>query len=117
MLLDHALEHLRCAVPIPDAIRVDERHRAAHADLETIRLGAVDAGIALQPEFYQAPLQKLPRGEARFLPGALGLRLVATEKDVTPDLLDAQVVQGLAQELLGHRSRACPSAGRVSNAW
>ena len=45
MLLDDLLQHLRGAGVIPDAFGIHHGDRAACADLEAIRLGAINQGF------------------------------------------------------------------------
>jgi hypothetical protein len=67
MLLNDALENLRRASTIPDAVRIDHRYRSLLANAQTIRLGAVNATLAHQTEFIQAFFQIAPGREAGFL--------------------------------------------------
>ena len=64
MFLDDPLEHRRIAVPVPGALGIDDRDRAAFADAQAVRLGAQDAALLGQAQLLQpAPSgNPTPRG-------------------------------------------------------
>src|SRR5579872_373713 len=83
VLLNNPLDYRRRTGMIPDAIRIDDRDRPLLTDAEAIRLGPVNAILALrEPRFGQALLQMVPGGAALLAGRALRLRLVGAEEDV-----------------------------------
>src|SRR5947207_8307029 len=82
MLLDDALENRRIALAIPRALGVDDGNRTAFTDAKTVRFGSQNAALLREPELLEASLQKRPCDEPALLVAALGLRLIAAEKDV-----------------------------------
>src|SRR5690348_6499321 len=97
MLLDDALEHVGRARVVPGALGVDDRDRAVLADLKAVGLGAVHAALADEAELFQATLEKLPGLEPVVLVAALGLGLIAAEKDVAADDRDAELIGDLLE--------------------
>ena len=90
VLLDDALEDGRIAVPVPRALRVDDRDRAAFADAQAVRLRPQNAALLREAELLQPALQVIPRREAALLVAALRLGLIAAEEDVAPAHGDAE---------------------------
>src|SRR5436190_14193195 len=82
VFLDDPLEERRIALSVPRAFWIDDRDRPAFADAEAVRLGAQDPALLGETQFLQPRLQVIPRGETALLLAALGLRLIAAEKDV-----------------------------------
>ncbi len=115
LLLDDALEDLRRASPVPDALGVDERDRALLADLQAVRLGAVDAARSNQAEFDEAALQEFPGFQAFRFARTLRLGLIAAEEDVAARFAHAELLQGPFQRV-GHRARVCRIASRAARA-
>ena len=98
MLLDDLLEHLRCAGVIPDAFGIHHGDRAARADLEAIRLGAINQRFRPgEIQLHQAPFQIVPRRDALFLRAAPGLRLVSAQKDMPLEARQAKRGSGLLE--------------------
>ncbi len=85
--LDDPLEHRRRAGVVPSPFGVDDRDGAAGADLQAVGFGAEDAAVAGEFEFLEAPLQVIPRLEARLLVDALRLGLIGAEEQVTLNLV------------------------------
>ena len=46
VLLNDSLQHLGCEGPVPDAIRVNDRHGSLLADLQAVSLGSIDAALS-----------------------------------------------------------------------
>ncbi len=83
MFLNDALEHLRRAGVVPDALRIDDRDGTARADAEAVGLGAEHSRLeANEPKLLEAVFQKRPRLEASLPGAALRLSLVGAEKYV-----------------------------------
>src|SRR5262245_28671460 len=117
VLLDDALEHLRGAGAVPDAVGVHDRDRPVDADAKAVGLGAVDAAVSHQSELLQPALQELPRLEAGFLARALRLGLVGAQEDVAADLFRAELLDLGPQHPLSHvvgSAHCLPSRRRAS---
>src|SRR5262245_27506580 len=82
MRLADSLEHRRTAVPILGTLGIDDRNRSALADPRAVHVRAQNPAVLREPEFLEPLLQELPRREPAFLLAALGVRLIAAEKDV-----------------------------------
>lgn len=104
MVLDDFLEDLGCAALVPGAFRIDDRDRAADADLEAVGLGAGDAGEGTdEVEFLETALEVIPG----FLTGggvaALGLGGRGAQEDVA--------LHGGKAVSYGHRRRRVHGQG------
>lgn len=89
MFLDNAFEDRRGAGVIPDRLRIDERDGSAGANAQAVGLGPINQRLGPgQLELAEPPLQKLPGFQALRFGGTFRLRLVGTQKDVTPVPLD-----------------------------
>lgn len=89
MFLNDPFEHLWRAGVVPDPLRINDRDWSAGADLQAIRLRAEDAAVACELQFFQSPLEVVPRGEARLLVDAFWLRLIGAEEQVALNLVSA----------------------------
>jgi len=95
MFLDDAFQNLRCATVIPDAFRIDHGNRAARADAQAARLGAIHQRVrADEIQFLQARLQKIPRPEGLFARAAFGFIRIHAEKNVAAKFFEAQRLNG-----------------------
>src|SRR5690606_33695580 len=82
-------EHFDVAGVVPDPFGVDDRDRAAGANLQAVGLRAEDAAVAGELKFLEAALEVFPSLESRLLVDALRLRLVGAEEQVTLDFVSA----------------------------
>ena len=95
MLLNDALQHFRRARVIPDAFGINDRDRPAHANAQTVGLGAIHQRLRPgEVQFLQAPLQKFPRRQARFARAAFRLRRVGAQKNVAAEFFEAERFHG-----------------------
>jgi hypothetical protein len=91
MFLDNPLEDCRRRRVIPRAFRVNNGDGPLFADAQAIRLSAIDDMIARhEPQLRQPALQIFPRFQAGFFRRALGLGLIAAQKNVAADVADPQ---------------------------
>src|SRR5262245_41646326 len=82
MLLDDTLQDRWIAFAIPRAFGIDHGNRTAFTDAQTVRLGSQNPALLREAQFLESPLQKAPCDEAALLLAALGLGLIAAEKNV-----------------------------------
>lgn len=83
MFIDDSIEHFRSARVIPDALRIDDGHRAGDADSKAVGLRAKDEG-AFQSKLAKPAFQVLPRTGADGGVAALGFGGSGTKEDVAP---------------------------------
>lgn len=102
VLLDDPLEDRRIALPVPRTVGIDDGDRAAFADAEAVRLGPQNSALLGETERFQPRLEIVPGREAAILVAALRLRLIATEKDVSPGDRNANTAR---HNLLGAKPR------------
>ena len=60
VFLEDALQNFGGAGPVPDALGIDDGDGALTTDLQTVRLGAVDAPRSHEVEFHEPALQEIP---------------------------------------------------------
>src|SRR4249920_622967 len=82
VFLDDPLEHRRIAVPVPGALGIDDRDRAAFTNPQTVRLGSEDTSLLGQPQRLEPAFQEIPRREASILLATFRIRLIAAKKNV-----------------------------------
>lgn len=92
MARDDFLQHGRCAAFIPDAFGINERDGPLRANLQTIDLSAQYAAAAHQPQFAQARFEIVPRHKAGGFVAAFGLGLVGAQENMSPALINAELV-------------------------
>ena len=91
VLLNDPFKHLRRAVPVPGAFRINDGYRPIHAQLQAVRLAAVDPALLGQAELFESPFQIFPRFQALLPAATFGLGLIAAEQNMTPDRIDAEL--------------------------
>src|SRR5688572_17487266 len=84
VLLNDPFQHGRIALPVPRTFGIDDGYRSTLADPEAVGLGSKNATLLGQTELLQPSLQEVPCDEAALFLTALGRRLIAAEKDVSP---------------------------------
>lgn len=99
MLLDDSLEHLGGAIPVPDAIRVDDCYWSFPTNLQAIDLRSVDTAFTCEAKLLQSALQKGPGLEACLDGAAFGFGLVAAEKDMAFNVVDTQAINRCCQRV------------------
>src|SRR6476660_10503635 len=82
VFLDDPLEDRRIALAVPGAFRVDNDNRPAFADPQAVGFGAENAALLGEPQLFEARLQKLPCDQAAVQVAALGLGLIAAQKNM-----------------------------------
>ena len=92
MFLDDAVEVLRPAVGIPGPLGVDHGDRPTVADPQAVGLGSLDASLFGEAKLLEPALEMVPGLEGFIPPAALGLGLVAAEKDVPPGAGNPQLL-------------------------
>ena len=97
VFLDDLFQHLRGAVAIPGAFRINHGHRSVHAELQAIDFAAVNPALFYQVELYKAALKIFPRFKAGFAGRALWLALIAAQQNVALHGMDAEPLGLLAQ--------------------
>src|SRR6266511_787716 len=103
VLLNDPLQHLGRAGVVPDALGVDDRDRAMHADAQAVGLGTIDAAVReRESQLLEALLEIVPRLDARLFGGALWLCLVAAQKDMARVVAD-HVLRDLVLKLFLQR--------------
>src|SRR5258708_34722491 len=91
VFLNDALQYFRSGGVIPNPVRIDDRDWPLLAYAKTIRLGAIDAALALQqPALRQALLQKLPRDVGDLAWRAFRIGLIRAQKNVPAQMPDTQ---------------------------
>ena len=90
MLLDDSLENRWVALSIPGTFRIHHGDRSTLAYSETVRFGPENTATIREPELLEPSLQVCPGHQSSVLVTALGLSLVAAEKDVTLRHIDAE---------------------------
>jgi|SRR5688572_30509140 len=108
MFLDDALEGRRIALPVPRALRIDNRDGASFTDAKAIGLRPQDAPLIGETELAEPLLQEVPCGDTAFHIAALGLRLLGAQEDVAARDRDADCFRDLEQRI-GHHF--LPSTG------
>ena len=91
MFTDDAFQNFRRATVIPDAFGIDDGDRAARADAQATRLGAIDERLrADQVQLFEARFQKFPRRKGLFARTAFGFVRVHTEENVAAEFFEAE---------------------------
>jgi hypothetical protein len=67
------------------------------AYLQTVSFGAVNTALTRKLQLYEPLFQIIPRLEAGFFVTALRFGLVATQKDMSVDRVNAKLVDGFDQ--------------------
>ena len=98
MFLYDSLNHFRRAGMIPDAFGINHGDRPLRADAQAIRFGAINQRLRLgKIQFFEPPLQVIPRFKPLLFRRALRLSLVRTKKNVPPIFFQAVSLGGLLQ--------------------
>src|SRR6266498_1865163 len=82
MFLNDPFQHGRIALTVPCAFGIDDGDRSAFTDAQTVRLRAENAALLRQSELLEPPFQEVPRGKPAIFLAALGLGLIATQKNM-----------------------------------
>ena len=89
MLLNNPFQYGRVTAGVPGSFGVYDCHGATETDSETVGLRAKHAPAPTQAQFTQTLFEVIPGEERPFTFAALGLGLIATEKNVTLRLENA----------------------------
>ena len=108
VFLNDALQYRRIALAVPRTFRVNDCNRPTFADAETVGFRAKDAALLGELQLFETPLQEIPCGKAALFVTALGVGLIAAEKDMATR--DRHADAG------GHFSLGIAHAGSIFNA-
>ena len=103
VFLDDAFERWWITAPIPRTLRVHDGDRSALTDTQTIRFRAQHASTSGQSQLLEASLQIIPGSQPTIPVAALGVRLIAAQKD-----MDASRSRRRSSRQRDVGSRDCP---------
>jgi hypothetical protein len=90
MFLNDAFQHSRRATVIPNAFGINDRDGAARADAQATSFAAKHERVGTdEVQFFEALLEKFPRGEGLFARATLGFVRVGAEKDMALEFFQA----------------------------
>jgi hypothetical protein len=84
VFLNDSFEDCGVAAAVPDALGINHRNRPAVADPQAVDFRAEDPTLLGQRQLPEAALEKFPRRKPPILLAALGVGLIAAQKNVTP---------------------------------